>query len=80
MKTTQERQKRKYSVTVLPDNETEKFSKSLCDCKFCLQMHASNLEWETFKPNTRLQYRMKEIVDKLQNHGVDTTKSIPKFD
>ena len=71
--------KRKYSVTVLPDNDAEKFSRSSCNCDFCLKMHASDVEWDTFKPNTRLQYRMKEIVSKLQNQGIDKKRPVPKF-
>ena len=71
--------KRKYSVTVLPDNDGEKFSRSSCNCHFCLKMHASDVEWDTFKPNTRLQYRMKEIVSKLQNQGIDKKRPVPKF-
>ena len=71
--------KRKYSVTVLPDNDREKFSRSLCNCNFCLGMHISDVEWDTFKPNTRLQYRMKEIVSKLQNQGIDKNRPVPKF-
>ena len=73
------RTKRKYSVTVLSDKDGEKFSKSLCNCDICLHMHTSQIEWNTFKPTTNLQYRMKEIVAKLETKGVDKNRSVPEF-
>ena len=72
--------KRKYSVTVLPDKDGEKFSKSSCNCDICLAMHTSQIEWNTFKPTTSLQYRMKEIINKLETQGIDKKRRIPKFD
>ena len=72
--------KRKYSVTVLPDKDGEKFSKSLCNCDICMAMHTSQIEWNTFKPTTGLQYRMKEIIAKLETKGVDKSRHVPNFD
>ena len=57
----------KYSVTVTPDVEGEKFTPSLCNCNACRSMHMAQLEWDTFTPTTELQFRMKEVVSKLEN-------------
>jgi len=66
--------KRKYSVTVTPDKEGEKFTPSLCTCDVCRSMHASQLEWDTFTPTTELQFRMIDVVKKLEK----TTKKSGK--
>lgn len=58
--------KRKYSLIITEDEETEKFSESKCDCDFCKSVHQSNLEWNTFQPKNRLQKRMKKIVKRLE--------------
>ena len=57
--------KRKYSVTVVP-NEEEKFTSSKCKCDACRSMHLSQLEWETFVPKTKLQTRMKNVINKIE--------------
>jgi hypothetical protein len=59
--------KRKYTVTVIPDEEGEPFSPSSCKCKECMSMHIAQLEWDTFKPETHLQRKMMAIVAKLEN-------------
>jgi allantoicase len=70
--------KRKYSVTVIPDNDAEQFSPSACNCEKCKEIHLSQLDWETFVPKTKLQLRMKHVIAKLEkdiltnnNHNVD---------
>ena len=57
--------KRKYSVTITPDIEGEKFTPSECNCDTCKSMHMAQVEWDTFTPKTELQFRMKEVVNKL---------------
>ena len=59
--------KREYSVTVLPDKEGEPFSSSLCDCKECKETHYAQREWETFIPKTKLQKRMVDVINKIEN-------------
>lgn len=58
--------KRKYSVTVIPDEEGENFIPSSCKCKECKLMHSAQIEWDTFKPETILQKRMKAVVSKIE--------------
>jgi hypothetical protein len=71
--------KRKYSVTVTPDQEGEKFSPSVCNCRVCKDMHVAQIEWDTFTPDTGLQKRMKEIIEKLEKEGIDKSRRVPKF-
>lgn len=59
---------------IVVHNESEVFTKSNCDCHFCLQMHASVAEWDTFVPETNLQKRMIETVSKIENRA---QKSLP---
>ena len=68
---------RKYSVTETPDEQGEEFSPSLCACATCAAMHASQLEWETFVPQTRLQLRMKQIVEKIESRD-SRKRKIPR--
>jgi hypothetical protein len=58
--------KRKYSVTVIPDEEREPFSPSSCNCKECTMMHIAQIEWDTFKPETILQRRMMTVIAKIE--------------
>lgn len=66
--------KRKYKVTVVPDDEGEKFTPSLCNCNACRSMHIAQLEWDTFTPTTELQFRMKEVVQKLEQKNSKKSK------
>ena len=58
--------KRKYKSIIVPDDENEPFSRSNCECEFCIHMHLCNVEWESFICHTQLQRRMKDVVEKLQ--------------
>ena len=71
--------KRKYSVTVTPDQKGEKFSPSFCNCNACQAMHIAQIEWDTFIPDTGLQKRMKVVIEKLEKQGIDKNRSIPTF-
>lgn len=55
-----------YSVTILPDTQTENFTLSLCKCDVCERIHAAQIEWETFTPKTQLQKRMKSSIYKIE--------------
>ena len=57
---------RRYSVTTVPDEACEEFTRSSCDCKTCVRMHLSILEWNTFVPKTALQKSMKKVVAKIE--------------
>jgi len=58
--------KRKYSVTVIPDNEAEQFSTSSCNCRECTLMHIAQLEWDSFIPETKLQHHMKKVIADIE--------------
>lgn len=74
---------REYSVTVIPDNETnETFTSSKCDCPTCKRMHAAQVEWDTFTPRTNLQRGMKEAIARIEareraRHGCQSPR--PKY-
>lgn len=70
--------KRQYEVIVTPDNEEEKFTPSECNCDMCRSMHNAQLEWDTFIPTTELQFRMKEVVNKLENNKIKKLKKRSK--
>ncbi len=55
-------------VIVVRD-ESETFTKSVCNCGFCVGMHNSVAEWSTFIPETNLQKRMIETVAKIENRA-----------
>ncbi len=69
--------KRKYTATVIPDEEGEPFTTSSCECKECTLMHIAQLEWDTFKPETKLQQRMMAVVAKLEKDIKADKKSNP---
>ena len=60
--------KKNYSVTVVPDKEVEGFCTSSCNCDVCRSIHIAQMEWDSFKPKTRLQHRMKDVVAKIENN------------
>lgn len=67
--------KRNYSLTVLPDNETEEFTNSKCDCDVCKSMHLAQIEWEQFEPKTKLQKRMKKSVANIEKRLLKKIKN-----
>lgn len=48
-------------------DETETFTRSTCNCSFCMSMHDSVNEWSTFVPETKLQRNMMNVVAKIEN-------------
>jgi hypothetical protein len=56
----------KRKVIVTPDLDSEKFTKSNCDCKFCIDMNNSNQEWQELRPTTNLQNRMKNVISAIE--------------
>ena len=67
--------KRKYSVTVIPDNEVEEFSTSSCSCRECTLMHMAQVEWDSFIPKTNLQRRMKKVIANIELKNNNNNKS-----
>jgi len=55
------------SKLIIVNDDCEVFTKSTCSCHFCMSMHASVNEWETFIPTTHLQKEMKKVVSKIEN-------------
>ena len=64
----------KRKVIVTPDLESEKFTKSNCDCKFCIDMNNSNQEWQELRPTTNLQNRMKNVISAIETR--ERTRSL----
>ena len=64
----------KRKVVVIPDSESEKFTKSTCNCKFCIEMNKSNIEWQSLKPETPLQNRMKNVISSIETR--ERTRSL----
>lgn len=60
--------KKNYSVTLVPDREVEEFCTSSCNCEICRNIHIAQIEWDSFKPKTRLQHRMKDVVARIENN------------
>ena len=66
----------KYSVTVIPDSSNvEHFTISSCNCRKCRLMHLTQMEWDTFTPRTRLQERMKKVVERIENRELQNSAS-----
>ena len=59
-------QDKKYSLEVIRENCEEKFSHSTCECEKCKEMHNAQKEWEKFKPKTRLQKRMMDVIKRIE--------------
>jgi hypothetical protein len=64
----------KRKVIVTPDLESEKFTKSNCDCKFCIDMNNANQEWQELRPTTNLQNRMKNVISAIETR--ERTRSL----
>jgi len=55
-----------YSLKVIPDNESEEFSTSACNCSQCQQTHLAQSEWDTFTAKTNLQRGMKDVIARIE--------------
>jgi hypothetical protein len=56
----------KRNVLIIPDNESEQFTQSSCECTECKSIHFSIEEWDTFESSTAVQRGMKRIVSKIE--------------
>jgi hypothetical protein len=74
--------KRKYSVVTIPDKKAETFSPSSCSCQKCKLMHISQLEWNSFIPETNLQKQMMTVIEtiesRIKNNKKTNLNDIPK--
>lgn len=52
---------------VIVKGDPEPFTKSTCQCEFCLSTHLAVAEWDKHVPTTRLQLRMKEAIANIDN-------------
>ena len=46
--------------------DEKNFNKSDCKCKVCKEYNKINKEWEKLEPKTRLQKRMKDVIEKIE--------------
>lgn len=44
----------------------EAFTRSVCECDFCKSTHDAVEKWDSYRPQTNLQSRMKECVSKIE--------------
>lgn len=51
---------------IIDYKDVEVFSTSTCECEFCIGMHISIQEWNTFEPETNLQQTMMDVVKKIE--------------
>lgn len=55
-----------YSLTIVPDDESEEFTTSTCNCSQCQQTHLAQSEWDTFTAKTNLQRGMKDVIARIE--------------
>jgi len=53
-------------MSLIITSDTEEFTPSECTCEKCIQMKLSQDEWDSFKPKTKLQKRMKNAVSSIE--------------
>jgi hypothetical protein len=58
---------------IITEND-EKFTRSNCECEFCVSTHKSVKEWDTFVPETNLQYKMIETIANIENREKRITR------
>ena len=56
-------------LIVVPDNKTDKFTKSECKCSFCVTTQSSTDEWDNLPVKTNLQKRMKEVISEIEKRA-----------
>ena len=54
-------------MDVITTDQSEKFTESRCYCEFCYQTKRLGIEFNHYEPTTRLQKRMKRVIEKLEN-------------
>lgn len=64
--------KRKYIVTIIPDNEETRFTESSCTCEYCKNMRFAQEEWKSFIPKNYLQKNMKKVIKKIEDKILDS--------
>ena len=51
---------------IVPDNDQDEFTPSLCECSECSSMNNAINEWDGFQSNTHLQRRMKSVIARIE--------------
>ena len=52
---------------VIITEDKDDFTESECVCKVCKSMNDTGKEWDSFTPQTNLQKRMKDVIEKIEN-------------
>lgn len=50
---------------IVSDNQ-EVFSRSTCMCEFCTETHKAVDKWDTYTPQTNLQYNMLDVAKRIE--------------
>ena len=52
---------------IVVDNDHEKFTRSQCNCDFCMETHRIvDGEWPQYQARTKLQRRMLKVIAKIE--------------
>lgn len=62
---------------IVVSDHSEQFCRSNCDCDFCLDMHNSVREWNSFVPKNQLQKRMMQVVANIEAREIKKIDSPP---
>ena len=63
---------KQYSLITVPDEESEPFTVSTCQCSVCKEINAANQEWDSFIPKSRLQSRMMAVIRRIEKREKGT--------
>ena len=61
-----ERPRKKRKVEIIPENEKDVFTKSKCDCNFCINTYKEVVNWDNQNFETKLQKNMKNIIQRIE--------------
>ncbi len=53
-------------MKIVRDSDAEKFTRSKCQCEFCYETHRMGLEFDHYEPTNHLQWRMKDVIARLE--------------
>ena len=63
-----------HSLSIIPDDESEEFTTSTCNCSQCQQTHLAQSDWDTFTAKTNLQRGMKDVIARIEKREKDREK------
>ena len=61
-----------YSLIIVPDEGTEPFTMSTCQCSVCKDINAASEKWSSLIPKSRLQSRMMDVIKRIQKRANGT--------